>query len=370
ILIIAYLTPVVILSAQRYGLPIPQLTYGLALAEIANIEPSLGITSDKAYATPFTIYSPLNFFALIFCLMLGTASLPHVLMRFFTTPSVKAARRSVGWALFFIFLLYFTAPAYAAFAKLEIYSNVLGASIVDLPGWVQSWGPQGVGLISINDINGDGILQNAEFVISRDVVVLSTPEIAGLPYVVSGLVAAGGLAAALSTADGLLLAIANAFSHDVYYRMINSEANTKTRLTVARIILVVVAIAAAFTATFAPPNILTLVAWAFSLAAGGLFPALVLGIWSTRINSQGAIAGMIVGFGVTLFYLAGTQYFGMGKWFGLNNISAGLFGVPLNFIVSIVVSKMTATPSEDMQRFIRSLRHPRGGTLMEEKAES
>ncbi len=367
ILIIAYLVPVVILSFQRYGIPIPQLTYGLALAEIANIEPGLGITSEKGYTSPFVIYDPLNFFALIFCLMLGTASLPHVLMRFFTTPSVKSARRSVGWALFFIFLLYFTAPAYAAFAKLEVYSTVIGSNIADLPGWVEKWGPQGVGLIKIDDLNADGILQLAEFTIARDVVVLATPEIAGLPYVIAGLVAAGGLAAALSTADGLLLAIANAFSHDIYYRMVNTEANTQRRLVVARVILVVVAILAAFTATSAPPDILKLVAWAFSLAAAGLFPALVLGIWSTRVNSQGAIIGMIAGFAVTLFYLAGTQYFGMGKWFGLNNISAGLFGVPVNFIVTLVVSNMTAAPSDDMQRFIRSLRHPRGGTLMEEK---
>ncbi len=297
--------------------------------------------------------------------MLGTAALPHVLMRYFTTPSVRQARLSVGWSLLFIFLLYFTAPAYAVFAKYEVYSSVLGQPIASLPAWVAAWGQ--TGLVTINDANGDGILQFAELTINNDVIVLATPEIAGLPYVIAGLVAAGGLAAALSTADGLLLAIANALSHDVYYRMVDPTANTRRRLIVARVLLIGVAILAAVVAGTKPAGILAMVAWAFSIAASGLFPALVMGIWWKRTTSIGAICGMLAGFGVCLFYLIGTQYFDMPLWFGVRNISCGLFGIPVAFLVTWTVSLMTPAPSREMQDFIDQVRVPRGGTLMEEK---
>jgi cation/acetate symporter len=331
------------------------------LQKIAAIEPT--ISAAKAHAAPFLTYDPLNFFGLVFCLMVGTASLPHVLMRFFTTPSVREARQSVGWALFFIFILYFTAPAYAAFAKYEVYTNVIGQPIAQLPAWVQAWGQ--VGLVAVKDANADGILQLAEFTINADAIVLATPEIAGLPYVVSGLVAAGGLAAALSTADGLLLAIANALSHDLYYRMVDPTASAARRLVISRILLVFVAIVAAYVASTKPATILAMVAWAFSLAASGLFPALVMGIWWKRTTSAGAIAGMIAGFGVCLFYLLGTQYWGMPLWFGVRNISCGLFGIPVAFIVTYIVSLMTPAPSQQMQDFIDSIRIPRGGPVMD-----
>ena len=175
-----------------------------------------------------------NFLALIFCLMVGTAALPHILMRFYTTPSVKEARRSVFWSLFFIFLLYFTAPALAILAKFDVYSALVGSSFASLPAWVSNWAAVDKTLMSITDINKDGIVQLAEIVIGGDLIVLATPEIAGLPYVISGLVAAGGLAAALSTADGLLLTIANALSHDVYYKMIDPNAPTVRRLAVSK----------------------------------------------------------------------------------------------------------------------------------------
>lgn len=359
ILIIAYLLPVVILSAKTTGIPIPQLTYGGVLEKITELEIAQGIT--KAHATPFAHYNPLNFFSLIFCLMLGTASLPHVIMRFFTTPSVRDARKSVGWALFFIFILYFTAPAYAVFAKYEILANVVGQQIANLPEWVTIWG--NLNLITIND-NGDGILQFAELAINRDVIVLATPEIAGLPYVITGLVAAGGLAAALSTADGLLLAISNALSHDIYYRMINPNADTKKRLTISKVILLLVAILAAYTASTRPSDILSMVAWAFSMAASGLFVPLVFGVWWKRANKQGAVAGMMSGFAVCLIYLIGTRYMGMEKWFGINNISAGIFGIPVSFIVTIVVSLMTPPPSEETLRMIDNVRIPRGDTIV------
>ncbi|MFN3482349.1 MAG: sodium:solute symporter family protein, partial [Rhabdaerophilum calidifontis] len=315
VLIIAYLVPVVLLSAKKYGLPIPQLTYGQALQEIAALEQGfikngLAPATMKLHAAPFTSYTTGNYFALILCLMVGTASLPHVLMRYFTTPSVREARVSVAWSLLFIFLLYFTAPAYAAFSKLEVYSTLIGKNIGDLPAWVYSWGK--INLVTIcgkaaasadavkaacGAVSGHaGILRWQDFGINTDVVVLSTPEIAGLPYVIAGLVAAGGLAAALSTADGLLLAIANALSHDIYYKMIDRHAPTARRLIVSRVLLVVVAILAAWTASTKPADILSMVSWAFSLAAAGLFPALVLGVWSKRVNATGAIAGMIAGF--------------------------------------------------------------------------
>jgi cation/acetate symporter len=360
VLIVAYLLPVIILSAKVTGVPIPQLMYGGVLEQIGELEKQLGVT--KPHIVPFTNYNPLNFFALIFCLMLGTASLPHILMRFFTTPSVREARKSVGWALFFIFLLYFTAPAYAVFAKYEIYTNVIGAQIAALPAWVALWGE--VGLVTIKDMNADGILQLAEFAINSDVIVLATPEIAGLPYVIAGLVAAGGLAAALSTADGLLLAIANALSHDLYYKMVNPQADTKRRLIVSRALLLVVAVFAAWLASTKPSDILSMVAWAFSIAASGLFPALVLGVWWKRTTRQGAIAGMFVGFAVCMVYLVGTRYLGMAEWFGVKNISAGLFGIPAGFIVTVVVSMMTPAPSAQMQGFIEKLRQPAGDPLV------
>ncbi len=303
--------------------------------------------------------------------MAGTASLPHVLMRFFTTPSVKAARAFVGWSLLFIFLLYFTAPSYAAFAKLEIYSNVIGQQISTLPAWVNSWSDV-AGLLKINDLNGDGILQYAEWTINKDIIVLATPEIAGLPYVVAGLVSAGGLAAALSTADGLLLAIANAFSHDIYYKMVNPAADSKTRLTVARIILVAVAVLAAVLASTKPADILSMVAMAFSIAASGLFAPLVLGVWWKRANATGAIAGMVAGFLVCMYYIISThKTFGIQNdlWFGVNTISAGSFGIPVSFAAIIIVSLLTPAPSKAIQDMVDRVRIPAGETVIENKGE-
>ena len=369
VLIIAYLVPVVWLSIKVTGNPVPQLAYGEVLQQIGALEQQLGVTAG--HATPFVKNDMVNFMALTFCLMVGTAALPHILMRFFTTPSVKEARKSVGWSLFFIFLLYFTAPAYAAFAKLEVYSNVIGQSIATLPAWVASWTQ--VGLVSVCDAtnaaatikgcvangNGDGILQLAELMLNADAIVLATPEIAGLPYVVAGLVAAGGLAAALSTADGLLLTISNALSHDVYYKMVNPNATAKKRLTVARVLLLGVAAIAAYAASNAPATILSIVAWAFSIAAASFFPALVLGIFWKRANKAGAVAGMLVGFGLTLFYLVNVKFLGMTPWFGIKDVSAGIFGIPLGFITIWAVSLMTAEPSQETKDMVEDLRYPK-----------
>jgi cation/acetate symporter len=310
-----------------------------------------------------------NFLALVFCLMVGTAALPHILMRYYTTPSVREARQSVFWSLLFIFLLYFTAPALAVLVKYDVYNFLVGSEFARLPQWVASWTRVDPSLLSIVDVNKDGIVQLAEIAIGGDIVVLATPEIAGLPYVISGLVAAGGLAAALSTADGLLLTIANALSHDFYYKMLDPNASTARRVTISKILLLVVALAAASVAAQKPADILFLVSAAFSLAAAGFFPALVLGIFWKRANKWGATLGMIAGLGVTFYYMATTQpwlrgVFGVTSpiadniWWGIQPISAGLWGVPLGFLVIIVVSLLTPAPDKETQDLVEHVRYP------------
>jgi cation/acetate symporter len=310
-----------------------------------------------------------NFLALVFCLMVGTAALPHILMRYYTTPSVRQARESVFWSLFFIFLLYFTAPALAVLVKFDVYTMLVGSEFAKLPQWVAAWQAVDPGLLSVVDINGDGVLQRAELAIGGDIVVLATPEIAGLPYVVSGLVAAGGLAAALSTADGLLLTIANALSHDFYYKMLDPNASTARRVTISKILLLVVALIAASVAAQKPADILFLVSAAFSLAAAAFFPALTLGIFWKRANRWGASLGMAAGLAITFYYMATTQpwlrgLFGVTgsiadhTWWGIGAISAGLWGVPLGFIVIIVVSLLTPAPGKDVQELVEHVRYP------------
>jgi cation/acetate symporter len=310
-----------------------------------------------------------NFLALIFCLMVGTAALPHILMRYYTTPSVKEARNSVFWSLFFIFLLYFTAPALAVLVKFDIYTILVGSEFAKLPAWVSSWSKVDPSLLSIVDVNKDGIVQLAEIAIGGDIVVLATPEIAGLPYVISGLVAAGGLAAALSTADGLLLTIANALSHDLYYKMINPNASTATRIGVSKALLLVVALIAAYVASLKTADILFLVSAAFSLAAAGFFPALVLGIFWKRTTGIAAVLGMLTGVIVTFYYMATTQpwmrgLFGVtspiadNTWWDILPISAGVFGVPLGFAVILIVSLITPAPKREVQDLVEHVRFP------------
>jgi len=308
-----------------------------------------------------------NFLALIFCLMVGTAALPHILMRYYTTPSVKEARDSVTWSLFFIFLLYFTAPALAVLVKYEVFNVLVGTPFDKLPAWIANWQRVDPGLLSVVDINKDGIFQLTEMKIGGDIVVLATPEIGGLPYVVSGLVAAGGLAAALSTADGLLLTIANALSHDLYYKMIDPNASTARRVTLSKILLLVVALAAAAVASQKPADILFLVSAAFSFAAAAFFPALVLGIFWKRATGIAASLGMIAGLGTTFYYMVMTQpwlrgVFGVTSpielWWGIQPISAGLFGVPIGFAVIILVSLVTPAPNARIQDLVEHVRYP------------
>ncbi len=308
-----------------------------------------------------------NFLALVFCLMVGTAALPHILMRYYTTPSVKEARESVFWSLFFIFLLYFTAPALAVLVKYEVFNVLVGTPFDKLPAWISNWQRVDPGLLSVIDVNKDGIFQLGEMRIGGDIIVLATPEIGGLPYVISGMVAAGGLAAALSTADGLLLTIAHALSHDLYYKMIDPNASTSRRVTISKVLLLVVALAAAFVAAQKPADILFLVSAAFSFAAAAFFPALVLGVFWKRANKWGASLGMIAGLGITFYYMVTTQpwlrgLFGVTKpielWWGILPISAGTFGVPLGFAVIIIVSLLTGKPSKETQDLVEHVRYP------------
>jgi cation/acetate symporter len=303
-----------------------------------------------------------NFLGIVFCMMFGTAALPHILMRYYTTPSVRQARQSVFWSLFFIFLLYFTAPSLAVLAKYDVYHFLVGSSFADLPRWAANWAKVDPSLLSIVDVNKDGIVQLAEIVLGGDIIVLATPEIAGLPYVVSGLVAAGGLAAALSTADGLLLTIANALSHDLYYKMIDPHAPTGRRVTVSKALLVIVALIAAYVTSLKPGDILFLVGAAFSLAASAFFPALVLGVFWRRANKWGAITGMAAGLGVCMYYMYTTYPFFGGvaanQWFHMNPISAGVFGVPVGIITIVVVSLLTPEPSKKVQELVDHVRYP------------
>jgi cation/acetate symporter len=314
-----------------------------------------------------------NFLGLVFCLMVGTAALPHILMRYYTTPSVKEARSSVTWSLFFIFLLYFTAPALAVLVKYEVFNVLVGTPFDKLPAWISAWNKVDPALLSVADINKDGIFQLGEMRIGGDIIVLATPEIAGLPYVISGLVAAGGLAAALSTADGLLLTIANALSHDLYYKMIDPNASTSRRVAISKALLLIVAIAAAYMAytvfVTKQADILFLVSAAFSLAAAGFFPALTLGIFWKRATKWGAVLGMIAGFSLTLYYMCTTHPWMRGlvgvtspiadnTWWGMAPIAAGVFGVPLGFAVIFIVSFLTPAPKREVQELVEHVRYP------------
>jgi cation/acetate symporter len=305
-----------------------------------------------------------NFLALVFCLMFGTAALPHILMRAYTTPSVHETRVSVFWTLFFILLIYLTMPALAVLAKYDIYTSVVGTDYASLPTWVSYWAnvDKANPLISITDINGDGIVQLAEIAIDGDVLTLATPEIGGLPYTISGLVAAGGLAAALSTADGLLLAISNALSHDIYFKMVDPGASTQKRVTISKLLLLAVAFIAAYVASQKPADILSLVGAAFSLAGSTMFPALVAGVFWKRANHQGAIAGMLTGFMVCVYYMVHTNPILGGDanaaWFHIAPISAGVFGVPAGLAMLAVVSLLTPPPPRESIGLVEHIRAP------------
>lgn len=323
-----------------------------------------------------------RYISLALCMMIGTASLPHILMRYFTTPTVTSARRSVGWSLFFIGLLYLSAPMLATVSKISLMdpnlpTAIIGKKISDVMQieWVKNW--LAVGQVKIVDLNNDGILQLSEWFMNEDVVVLATPEVAGLPYVISGLVAAGGLAAAMSTADGLILAMANAISHDIYYKMIDPKASVKARLIVARVLLVVLGSGAAIMASFRLTGILGAVAWAFDFAMSGLFFPLVLGVWWKRATRSGAIAGMIVGLVVGTWYLVWVGVpnkditFFMGAtpwkdihWIFVDNLRFGIPGALASLIAMVTVSLITKPESKAVMDMVDEVRIASGKTVL------
>ena len=390
VLIIAYLLPIFWLS-NKFGFGFfPQFMLGDEVARLGELEQQYGLVKNsaadlKSAGVPGGLKSisvshagvteggmaAWKFISLAICMMVGTASLPHILMRYFTTPSVKSARRSVAWSLFFIFLLYFSAPALATLAKISILdpnlaTGIIGKSIAEVQtiGWVKEW--IAVKQAYIADFNGDGILQLNEWFMRGDVIVLATPEMGGLPYVISGLVAAGGMAAAMSTADGLILAMANALSHDVYYKIVDPKADVAKRLIVARILLVVIGAFGAYIASMRLTGILGSVAWAFDFAMSGLFFPLVLGVWWKRATRQGAVAGMLLGLAAGTAYLiyVAPAFMGNTPWLGIDHLRFGLIGAPVCLVAMVVVSLMTPEPDAKTQQMVDDVRVPSGKTVL------
>ncbi len=384
VLIIAYLIPVFWISNKIGAGFFPHFMLADEVARIAELENQFGLGTIKNSAADLANVpkglagitkahsdvntTPWKFISLAVCMMAGTASLPHVMMRYFTTPSVKAARRSVGWSLFFIFLLYSSAPMLATLSKLSLMdpnlpTGIIGKSIADVQAidWYQNWNQ--ANLMFVSDFNGNGTLELNEFFMGGKAVVLATPEVAGLPYVISGLVAAGGMAAAMSTADGLVLAISNALSHDIYYKMINPKAETSKRLIVARVLLVIIGFAGATIAALEIQGILGSVIWAFDFAMSGLFFPLVLGVWWKRANAQGAVAGMLLGLISGTAYLVWVRNGGAGFW-GVTQLTFGIVGSLVSLVSMIVVSLITKAPDSATQKMVDEVRVPSGKTVL------
>ena len=384
VLIIAYLLPVFWISNKMGAGFFPHFMLADEVARIADLEAQFGLgtvtnsaadlaTVPKGLAGITKAHSAVNatpwaFISLALAMMMGTASLPHVMMRYFTTPSVKAARKSVGWSLFFIFLLYSSAPMLATLSKLSLIdpnlaTGIIGKSISEVQAidWYQNWNQ--ANLMFVSDFNGNGTLELNEFFMGGKAVVLATPEIAGLPYVISGLVAAGGMAAAMSTADGLILAIANALSHDLYYKIIDPKAETAKRLVVARVLLVVIGFAGATIAAMEIQGILGSVIWAFDFAMSGLFFPLVLGVWWKRANREGAIAGMALGLISGTAYLIWVRTGGSG-FLGITQLTFGIFGSAVSLVSMVVVSLMTSAPNAATQKMVDEVRVPSGRSIL------
>nr|WP_290665339.1 sodium:solute symporter family protein [Ardenticatena sp.] len=373
VLILAYLITAVAISARLTGNPVPQLalTFSDIAPRLNQIQIELGL---KEYLAPFQNFSQLNVLFITLALMLGTAGLPHVIIRFYTVPSVADARKSAGWALLFIAILYTTAPALAVFAKYNILETLNGKTVQEARSidWVVKW--EETGLLKLEDKDGDGRLvmtsdnATSEIIFDRDIIVLSTPEVAQLAPWVVGLVAAGGLAAALSTASGLLLAMSSAFSHDIYYRILRPDADERQRLLVGRATIFVAILIAGYFGVNPPGFVGEVVAFAFGLAAASLFPAIILGIFDKRMNREGAIAGILTGLVFTLVMillirsdrLLGTETPILTSFLGVNAQGVGVYGAILNFIISYVVSRTTPPPPEHIQHLVEDIRVPRG----------
>jgi cation/acetate symporter len=401
VLICAYMIPAAVLAYKFTGMPIPQIGYGSAIVEGTNAGQWLLTVLDNLHTDlGFAAYtaawgkgskSMLDVLAITFALMVGTAGLPHIIIRFYTVPSVKAARSSAGWALVFIALLYTTAPAVAVFARYNLLTGLNNVAYDKAPSWFKNW--EKVGLVAWVDKNGDGKMQIApgpafipppkftketgksgerkvenkltdsknELYIDNDIIVLANPEIANLPNWVVALVAAGGLAAALSTAAGLLLVIGAAISHDLYYRMINPQASEKTRMMLSRIMIGVAICIAGYFGINPPAFVAQVVAFAFGLAASSFFPLIIMGIFWKRATKEGAIAGMIAGMGFTAAYIIHINFLKAPYWFlGISAEGIGTIGMVINFLVIYIVSLLTTPPPKEVQDLVENIRYPRG----------
>ncbi|MDZ7704671.1 MAG: sodium:solute symporter family protein [Trueperaceae bacterium] len=370
VLIIAFIVPAVAIGLNLTDNPLPQGAFMNIAAQLDGIQADLGFSE---YTSPFTNISALNVFLITMALMCGTAGLPHVIIRFYTTKTVRGARWTGVFALFFIGLLYTTAPAVGAFAKYNLIETVSQKPYDSLPSWFSTW--EDTGLLQFNDKNGDGLVDyrpgafddpesSNELFVDRDIMVLANPEIAGLPPLIIAFVVAGGLAAALSTASGLLLVIASSFSHDIYKTFINKDASEANELLVARIAMVGAVILAGLLGIFPPGFVSEVVAFAFGLAAASFFPAIVLGIFDKRTNNYGAISGMLTGIIFTAFYIiTAVPRFGIGwgNWiFDISPQGIGTIGMLISFAVTYTVSRMTAEPPAEIQALVENVRYPRG----------
>lgn len=372
VLIFAFTVPAIFISIQMTGNPIPQLGFGGTVDGGAYLLDKLDALSVDLGFAEYTAIQPgntVNLFFITAALMLGTAGLPHVIVRFFTVPKVRDARLSAGYALLFIAILYTTAPAIAAFARTNLLTTVKDADYTEMPQWFKNW--ENTGLITFDDKNGDGKINYVasevenELVIDRDIIVLANPEIANLPAWVIALVVAGGLAAALSTAAGLLLVISTSISHDLLKKYIKPDISEKGELRAARIAIAVAVVAAGLAGLNPPGFVAQVVALAFGLAASSFFPAIILGIFDKRMNKQGAISGMVIGILFTTIYIIyfkpqlGGPGTPDGYWFDISPEGIGTLGALINFLIAMVVSRATPAPPKEVQELTESIRYPR-----------
>ncbi|NET26423.1 sodium:solute symporter family protein [Okeania sp. SIO1I7] len=364
VLIVAYLIPAIAIATVITGIPIPQFafTFSDIVEKLNQVQVDLGF---QEYSAAFTNKTMLDVLFITIALMVGTAGLPHVIVRFYTVPDVRAARYSAGWALLFIAILYTTAPALATFARYNLIDSLHDKTVEEVQqlDWATKW--EKTGLLEFTDKNNDGRFQltpdkeSNEITIDRDIIVLSTPEVAKLAPWVIALVAAGGLAAALSTASGLLLVISSSIAHDVYYRMIDPGASESRRLMVGRIMVGFAIAIAGYFGVNPPGFVAQVVAFAFGLAAASFFPVIILGVFDKRTNREGAIAGMVSGLLFTTIYIIGVKFAGMPTWFfGVSAEGIGTVGMVLNLIVTWVVSRMTPPPPLEIQEMVEDLRSP------------
>ena len=379
VIIFAFTVPAIFISLQMTGNPVPQMGLGSKTAGGTYLLETLNQLSIDLGFSKYTAVNKgnmVNMFFITAALMFGTAGLPHVIVRFFTVPKVKDARISAGWALLFIAILYTSAPAVAVFARTNLIKSLSGKEYTDVPQWFHNW--ENTGLLAFDDKNGDGKIQYVanpdlnELTIDRDIIVLANPEIAKLPGWVIALVVAGGLAAALSTAAGLLLVISTSISHDLLKNYLKPNISERNELWAARISIAVAVFAAGLAGLNPPGFVAQVVALAFGLAASSFFPAIILGIFDKRMNREGAISGMIVGIVFTMAYIIyfkpqlGGPGTPEGYWFGIAPEGIGTLGMLINFVVAIVVSRRTAPVPKKVQDMTESIRYPRGAGEVKE----